>query len=168
MKSTESEIGQLHDRKCFRPVHICDMTNDEQRKAQIALAYLSEKRNGDVKGRVVYNGKPTREYLGREDSSSPTVSLESILLTGMVDAHEDRDVMTTDIPNAFIQAPMPLRDEKVIMKITGRLVDILINMHPDTYGEYVVFEKGRKVLYVEILMALYGICLLYTSDAADE
>jgi hypothetical protein len=50
VKSTESEIGQLNDRKCFRPVHICDMTNDERRKAQIALAYLSEKQNGDVKG----------------------------------------------------------------------------------------------------------------------
>jgi hypothetical protein len=132
------------------------MTNIERRKAQIALAYLSEKRNGDVKGRVVYNGKPTREYLGREDSSSAPVSLESILLTGMIDAHEGRDVMTTDIPNAFIQAPMPVRDEKVIMKITGRLVDILVNMHPETYGEYVVYEKGKKVLYVEILMALYG------------
>ena len=71
-----------------------------------------------------------REYLGREDSSSPTANLESILLTGMMDTHEVRDVMTTDIPNTFIQAPMPEKDEKVIMKITGKLVDILVNMHP--------------------------------------
>ena len=56
----------------------------------------------------------------------------------MVDAHEGRDVMTTDIPNAFIQAPMPDRDEKVIMKITGKLVDILVNMHPEMYAEFVV------------------------------
>ena len=74
----------------------------------------------------------------------------------MIDAHEERDVMTSDIPNAFIQAPMPKKDEKVIMKITGKLVDVLVNMHPDTYAEYVVYEKEQKVLYVEILQALYG------------
>ena len=81
--------------------------------------------------------------------------MESILLTGIIDAHEGRAVMTTDIPNAFIQAPMPKREEKVIMKITGKCVDILVNMHPEQYEEYVVYEKKKKVLYVEILQALY-------------
>ena len=88
IESTKKEIGQLHDRKLFRPVHVKDITSNERRKAQIALAYLTEKRDDEIKGRVVYNGKPTREYLGREDSSSPRASLESILLTGMIDAHE--------------------------------------------------------------------------------
>ena len=74
----------------------------------------------------------------------------------MIDAHEGRDNMTADIPNAFIQVPMLEKDEKVIMKITGKLVDILVNMHPEEYEEYVVYEKSRKVLYVEILQALYG------------
>ena len=84
-----------------------------------------------------------------------TTSLESILLTGMIDVHEGRDVMTTDIPNAFIQASMPEKDEKVIMKITGKLVDILVNMHPEEYEEYIVKKKSRNVLYVEIMQALY-------------
>ena len=104
----------------------------------------------------MYNGKPTREYLGREYSSTPTARLESILLTGIIDTHEGRGVMTTDIPNTFIQAPMPKREEKVIMKITGKLVDILVNMHPEQYEEYVVYKKNKKVLYIEILQALYG------------
>ena len=56
---------------------------------------------------MVYNGKPTREWLSREDSSSPTVALESIMLTGVIDAHKECDVMTCDILNAFIQALMP-------------------------------------------------------------
>ena len=74
----------------------------------------------------------------------------------MIGAHEGRDVMTTDIPNAFIQAQMPEKDEMVIMKITGKLVDILVNMHPEEYEEFVVYENGKKVLYVEILQAMYG------------
>jgi hypothetical protein len=56
--------------------------------------FLGEKRCGTVKGRMVYNGKPTREWLSREDSASPTAALESIMLTAVIDAHEERDVMT--------------------------------------------------------------------------
>jgi hypothetical protein len=57
---------------------------------------------------MVYNGKPTtREWLSREDSASSTAALKSIMLTAVIDAHEERDLMTCDIPNAFIQALMP-------------------------------------------------------------
>ena len=69
--------------------------------------FLTEKRDGTMKSRMVYNGKPTREWLSKEDSASPTVSLESLFLTSSIDAKEGRDVMTCDIPNAFIQATMP-------------------------------------------------------------
>ena len=41
----------------------------------------------------------------KDDAASPTASLESIMITGVIDAHEERDVMTADVPNAFIQAP---------------------------------------------------------------
>jgi hypothetical protein len=83
------------------------MTQIERRKAQQALMFLEEKRDGTVKGRMVYNGKPTREWLLREDSASLTAALESIMLAAVIDANEERDVMTCDIPNAFIQALMP-------------------------------------------------------------
>ena len=79
VKGTEKETGQLHDRGCFRPVRVAEMTQDEKRKAQVALAYLTEKSSGEVKGRVVYNGAPTRKYMEDVDTSSPTASLEGIL-----------------------------------------------------------------------------------------
>jgi hypothetical protein len=49
------------------------------------------------------------------------------MLTAVIDAHEERNVMTCDIPNALIQALMPKvkdGDERVMMKITGVLVDM--------------------------------------------
>jgi hypothetical protein len=67
--------------------------------------------------------------------------------------------MTADIPNAFIQAELPEPEEgtdRVIMKITGVLVDLLVGMSPEIHGSYVVFEKGHKVLYLRVLRALYG------------
>eukprot|EP00980_Cylindrotheca_fusiformis_P025108 scaffold13089_cov64-Cylindrotheca_fusiformis.AAC.1 len=76
-----------------------------------ALMFLTEKRDGTIKGRMVYNGKPTRDWLSREDAASPTASLESVFLTATIDAHEGRDVMTADVPNAIIQTQMPEQKE---------------------------------------------------------
>ena len=158
-EASYKELDQLHRRVCFGPIAIKDLTPEEKKKAMEALMFLTEKRDGTVKGRMVYNGKPTREWLSREDSSSPTVMNESTFLTATVDAKENRDVMSFDVPNAFIQTLMPetnAGDERIIMKITGVLVDILVQLSPETYGPYVVFENNRKVLYVVVLRAIYG------------
>ena len=58
------------------PIDISKLSQEEKKKAQMALLFLTEKRDGSIKGRMVYNGKPTRDWLSREDSASPTASLE--------------------------------------------------------------------------------------------
>ena len=158
-QASYKEIDQLHRRSCFTPVSIKEMSSAERKKAQQALMFLTEKRDGSVKGRMVYNGKPTREWLSREDAASPTAALESIMLTAVIDAKEERNIMTCDIPNAFIQAEMPEiknGEERVMMKITGVLVDMLIEINSALYSPYVVYENGKKVLYVLVLRAIYG------------
>ena len=67
---------------------------------------VTEKRDKSVKARCVYDGSKTRAYFDREETASPTVSQEAIFLTAVIDAKENRDVMTADIPNAFIQADL--------------------------------------------------------------
>ena len=59
----------------------------------------------------------------------------------------------------FYQTAMPEvkeGEERVIMKITGVLVDMLVQLEPQLYGPRIVYEKGRKVLYVQVLRAIYG------------
>ena len=66
--------------------------------------------------------------------------------------------MSTDTPNAFIQTYMPGVEngkERIIMKITGSLVSILTEMAPK-YRNYVVEEKGKRVIYTKVLRAIYG------------
>ena len=133
-EATGKELKQLHDRVCFKPILVSEMSPTEKKKAQDALMFLTEKRDKSIKGRMVYNGKPTREWLSREDSASPTTALESIMLTAIIDAFENRDVMTVDVPNAFIQTMMPEPkpgEDRVIMKITGVLADLLVELAPD-------------------------------------
>ena len=40
------------------------------------------------------------------------------------------------------------------MKITGVLVDFLVTITPDIYGGYVVYKKGKRVLYIVVLGAI--------------
>jgi hypothetical protein len=115
--------------------------------------FLIEKRDGRIKGRTVYNDKPTRDWHDKEDSASPTASLESIFLTSIIAAKEERDIMMADIPNTFIQTLMPELEEdqeRVIMKLKGAVLEILVELAPDLYGPYVVLEDGKRVLYLQV------------------
>ena len=81
---------------------VSELARLERKRAQEDLMLLTRKQSGERKGRLVYNGKGTQEWISREDKSSPTVLTESLMLTCAIDAQEGRDIMTLDIPNAYI------------------------------------------------------------------
>ena len=109
---------------------------------------LTRKRSGEIKGRLAYNGKKTRDWISKENTSSPTVGTHSIMLTCAIDAYECRDIMVSDVPNAFIQTDAPKKEvgERVIMKIRGKLVDWLVDLEPGEYENLVVIENHQKVI----------------------
>jgi hypothetical protein len=51
----------------------------------------------------VAGGNKQRDYISKEDASSPTVATEAVLLLCIIDAEEKREVAVIVIPNAFIQ-----------------------------------------------------------------
>ena len=69
------ELDQLHKRMCFTPVDINDLTTSEKKKSMEAMMLLTEKKDKTVEGQMVYNGKPSGEWLTSEDAASPTASL---------------------------------------------------------------------------------------------
>ena len=109
---------------------------------------MVEKRDGRVKARFCANGSTQREYVDRDQAASPTVMTESIFITSAIDAKQERDVMTCDIPNAFVQTKIEeaLVGERIIMKIRGALTTILLEMDYNKYGDYITYEKGQPVL----------------------
>jgi hypothetical protein len=62
-EASMKEIDHLHKRTCFALLKVKEMKHSERKKAQMALMFLTEKRDKSVKGRMVYNGKPTTEWL---------------------------------------------------------------------------------------------------------
>ena len=78
---------------------------------------------------------------------------ESFLLTATIEAEEQRDVATFDIPNAFIQTPVEETDahgDRIVMKIKGAMIDMLLDINPELYTPFVAYENGQRVLYVHI------------------
>lgn len=82
---------------------------------------------------------------------------------------QKRYIIMSDVPNTFIQTKLSRKEleERVIMKLAEVLVDMLVEI----YGNYVIYEKNCKVLYVEVLRAVYGILvsvlLLYIKSEED-
>jgi uncharacterized membrane protein YeiH len=54
------------------------------------------------------NSSTQRVYIAREEALSPTAASEAILITGVIGAILNRDVMTSDIPNVFVQTEISL------------------------------------------------------------
>ena len=151
--AVEKEMRQLHDRGVMIPVHKKNLTPDQRREALAYLMFLKRKRCGKVKGRGCADGRKQRAYITREESTAPTVSTEAVFLTAVIDALESREVAVLDVPGAFMQADI---DELVHVRFTGKMVSKLLDIDNDMYSEYVVTEKGEKVMYMELLKALYG------------
>ena len=149
--SVLDELKQLHDRGVIEPRKL--LTRDEKSGALNYLMFIKQKRCGRIKARGCADGRKQRIHTTKQEASSPTVAIESLLLTCVIDAEEHRDVAVVDIPGAFMQVDM---DELVFMRLDGKMAEIMVRIDPDLYSKFVVEERGKKVIYVELKKALYG------------
>jgi len=154
-----SEMKQLHWRNLYQPKHWHSLTKEQKDQILESHIFVEHKKDGKIKARKVIGGDKQRDYMTKEDVSSPTVTAEAVMLTCVIDAQEGRDVAVVDIPNAFAQTVVSDEDKehRVIVRIRGPLVDILVSLAPELYEPYVTTNtKGQQVLIVECLNAVYG------------
>ena len=90
--------------------------------------FLKEKRSKEIKARSCINGAPQREYIPKEEATSPTVNNDSIFITGAVDAYKGWSVAPLDVPGAFLH-PF-LTGKKVIMVLRGDLCKLIVKVDP--------------------------------------
>jgi hypothetical protein len=146
------EFAQLHDLGVFLPQDVDKLTKPQKKAALRAISVVKEKRCGRIKGRTVADGRPQRQLYTKDETSSPTVSTDALMLSLMIDAHERRDVATADVAGAYLHAEMV---DFTLLKMEGASVDIMCDVCDD-YKKYVRIENGKKVLYLKLLKALYG------------
>ncbi len=102
-------------RNTFTPTKIEDLKREQCRKAIESLIFLEEKRSGNIKSRMCVDGRKQREDKNREDTASPVVMTESVLITAAIDAEEGRDVAVIDLPGTFLHADI---DDLVVMMVS--------------------------------------------------
>ena len=85
------------------------------------------------------------------------VATKSVLLMCIVEAEEERDVAVIDIPNAFVQTHVEDEADMAFIKLCGVLVNILLDITPEVYKDYVYYDKrGVKQLLVQCQNTIYG------------
>jgi hypothetical protein len=114
--------------------------------------FMSKKQCGKIKARGCADGRKQRETTTKEEPP-PIVAIESAMLSATINAMEERDVATVDIPGAFMQVDI---DKVVHVRFEGKIAKMLVRMDPKLYRKYVRDKNGKAVLYVELLNALYG------------
>ena len=147
------ELRQLDYMQVIIPKHRNDLSTDDRCKALNYLMYLKQKRCGRIKARGCADGRKQRVYKGKDETSSPTVSTEALFLSCIVDAQEGRRVATVDIPGAFMHSEM---DEVLHLRLDGPMAELLCKVDETKYRQFMCYEKGKPVLYVQLMRALYG------------
>ena len=79
-----------------------DITATQKREALRAINLIKEKRCRKLKGRTCADGSTQRNYCTKEQTSSPTVSTDALILSIIIDAYEKRDVATADVVGVYL------------------------------------------------------------------
>ena len=116
--------------------------------------FMILKRNGEIKTRGVANGSVQRLYTNKDDVTSPTLDYHAFKYACAVAALEKRDVATVDLPGFFLQTEQ--EGEEILLKLTGSVAVLLVEMDPDKWKKHLRKENGRYVIYVVCNKAIYG------------
>jgi len=156
-ESVMKELSGIDNLDTFFPVAANSLTKEQKQAALESLAFITEKRNGDVKTRTCVDGSKQRSEEGydKNAASSPTVANNNMMVTCAIDAHEGRDVATIDLPQAFLNTNY--EGPEVIMALRGHLAEMMVKVNPERYKPFLIYtSKGVALLYVRMNKAMYG------------
>ena len=78
----------------------------------------------------------------KHENSSPALSQDGFLGSLTIDAHENRHIAIADIAGAFLKAN---QDDYVLVKLTGPVVEALLQINEKKYKKFLVHEKIQKL-----------------------
>ena len=153
IKATRKELNQMLRREVFEEIEYGSLTPEDKKNALPILLFLTEKRDGTIKGRACADGRKQKIWTQKADSASPTISIEALFYTLVRDAVEERDVATCDLPGHFLQTKM---EGRVILRLFGELADLLVEIDPERWRKHRQLARGKSLIYVKCSKAIYG------------
>jgi hypothetical protein len=131
-----------------------DLTKEELCEALKSHVFLKEKQDQTVEGQGGGGSNNQHGKIDMLDASSPTATLESVLLTAAIDPHEGPDVAAANIPDAFIQTQLKDNKDEATMHLHGKLAKLMVKVAPETRTKCVIVNrKGKTVPCIRLLDA---------------
>jgi hypothetical protein len=142
-----NKLYQFNTYEVFEPLGANSFSEEEKKGSLPSLKFLKEKRNGDVKAQSCANESVQRDHVAKEEEALPKVGLESVFATTAIDARENREVVTIDIPSTFLHAN---NKDYVVMGMNSTFAELMAKTDPKFYQKYLTYEKGKKVLLLRL------------------
>ena len=159
-KSIEAEIEGIIDREVWEGVHWKQLSKTQRKKILREKVIVQEKRTpagvfNKIKSRLVVLGNLQKEAdIGDEKLTSPTPSIHTILIQATRAAAENREVITFDVGQAFLNAQLESSGkEHIVLRLSAPVADILVNLD-SSYKQYMCIDG---TMLVKLKKALYGL-----------
>ena len=99
--------------------------------------FLKSTRPGKMEGKRFADGHPQREYITKEESSSPTILLYALMGSFVINIVDDRKVITVGTPGAFLQGDWPKNKLPEYITFETIMVDTICEINP-SFNDMVV------------------------------
>ena len=127
-EATTKEFQQIHDFG-MHGLQVQDtktLSRAKKMKPILAHMFIIKKRNGIIKARKCAVGSKQQKFPGYDKSL--TVSLDGVIITSTIEAHQEDEVAVVDLSNAFLNA---FNNEQTLMLLKGKLTELMIQIDPN-------------------------------------
>ena len=88
-----NEWKQMNEKNTFVPILASELSKEDKVRALRMIMFIKRKRCGRIKARGCADGRKQRNYIPKEDASSPIVSTEGLMISYVLDAKENFKVL---------------------------------------------------------------------------
>ena len=156
VSAIKKEVRQLVIMDALDPDEPKELRREYCRAKMAYLMFLKEKQGGTIKAQSCCDGIVQRNYMKKDETSSPTAMQKILMVNCIINAMEGCNVAVANIPGAFLQMDMVHVNRIVRIRLCGVLLDILVNIEPEKFADKVILEGGQKVIYASLEKDLYG------------
>ena len=120
------EFPQVNKQSVFTPMMASPLLREDKKDSLLSINQIKKKRCGKTKGRLVTDVRKQHKLYAKDKIMSMTVSTDALLMTLVIDAMEEREVASTDVPGAYLHVTM---EDHVILNMTGASVNVMCQVN---------------------------------------
>ena len=154
VKAARKEIRNILDSGALRPEHASKLTDKQRKESITSFLFGKRKLSGELKGRMVENGKQLQKRPEYQNLFSPTSNPLTTMTHLTVASHQRRKhVFSVDFPGAYLKVDRSKHNMPVeFTRITGQLAKLFIAEEP-SLAEYMI----DGTIYFELIKSVYGL-----------